>query len=72
MHINYFRRYVTLGRPPPHPLSQSVTLGRPPPPPRERYVIVERPPSISFVTELFSQLSVMNVRFPGVELYRNW
>ena len=42
IHIYHFRRYVTLGRPP--PLFQSVTLGRHPPPPSQgRYVIVERP-----------------------------
>ena len=40
IHIQYFRRYVTLGRTPLpcHKVSHSAD----PPPPRERYVIVER------------------------------
>ena len=33
IHIKYFRRYVTLGRPPPPPVTKCHTRPTPPPPP---------------------------------------
>ena len=50
----YFRRCVTLGRPPCHKVSHSAT-----PPPRERYVIVERPLIIMITILILIMITVI-------------